>query len=301
MPYEDIEQSENESEQTYLYVLTLPDRVLTYTNAPITITATVDGTEYDFVHPLGGIWHGSEGAGVSEEKRKQDSGPTQSPDAGRSAIDIHVAHTNPIVRAHRSFPPPGDTAVDIYRQNEIGGDPQPELLGYVLVECPIEGSTGILRCHHLTELVAGSEGLSESFGPTCPYMFGQFPCPVSIAAVTDSDLVVEDIDTENFTVTVSGSIRIEGKYKAGVLIAPDDDKRFILDDTVDGSDHVLTILQNFPSTTLKIGDSVSVIRGDDHLYQTCRDEFGEFTGDGAAFGGNNLQANKNPHQVGRIQ
>ena len=288
-------------DQTYLYIIQMPERTVAYTNAPITITATVDGTEYDFEHPRGGIWHGSEGAGVSDDDRKEDPGPTQSPDAGRSGIDIHVAHTNPIVRAHRSFPPPGNTAVDIYRQNAIGGTPQPELLGYVLVECPIDGSTGILRCHHITELVAGSEGLSETHGPTCPYMFGHFPCPVPLASATDNDLVVEAIDTEGFTVTVSGSIRIAGKYKAGVLIAPNDDKRFVLDDTVTGSDHILTILQNFPSSTLRVGDVVSVIRGCDRLVQTCLNEWGGFTGSGAAFGGNSLQANKNPHQVGRIQ
>lgn len=301
MPFEDIELSENEAKNTYLYLFQSPDRTYTWTSAPITITATIDSTEYDFTHPRGGIWHGSEGAATSEQRRKDDAGPTQSPDAARSGLDIHVSEQNPIVRAHRSFPPPGDTAVDIYRMNEIGGTPEPELLGYILVECPIEGSTGILRCHHLTELVAGSEGLAETFGPTCPYMTGHFPCPVPLAAITDSDLTVEDVDTENFTVTVSGSIRIAGKYKAGVLIAPNDDKRLVLDDTVDGSNHVLTILQNFPSSTLKVGDSVSATRGDDRLYQTCRDEFGEWTGDGAAFGGNNLQANKNPHQIGRIQ
>lgn len=301
MPFEDTEQSENLAENTYLYLFQMPERTLAYSTAPFDFSATIDGTEYDFVHPRGGIWHGSEGVGVSEDEQKKDPGPTQSPDAGRSGIDIHVSEQNPIVRAHRSFPPPGDTAVDIYRMNEVGGTPEPELLNYVLVECPIEGSTGILRCHHLTEIVSGSEGLSETYGPTCPYMFGHFPCPVPLASATDNDLVVEAIDTEDFTVTLSGSTRIAGKYKAGVLIAPNDDKRFILDDTVVGSDHVLTILQNFPSSTLRVGDVVSVIRGCDRLYQTCRDEWGEFTGDGAAFGGNSLQANKNPHVTGRVQ
>jgi hypothetical protein len=301
MPYADIEQSENLAKQSYLYLIQLSDRTLTYCNGPATITATINGTEYSFVHPLGGIWHGSEGASVDEEERKEDPGPTESPDAARSGIDIHVSDRNPIIRAHRSFPPPGDTEVSIYRQNEIDGTPEPIHLGYVIVETPIEGSTGIIRCHHIAELVAGSEGLNESFGPTCPFMHTQFPCPVPIASATDSNLVVEDIDIDNFTVTLSGSIRLAGKYKLGVLIAPDDDKRMVLDDSLDGSDHVLTIQQNFPSTTLRVGDVVSVIRGCDRLHGTCANEWGGFTGNGAAFGGNNLQANKNPHQVGRIQ
>lgn len=301
MPYEDIEPSENLAKQSYLYLLELPERTYAYTNGPTTINATIDGTAYSFTHPRGGIWHGSEGAPVSEEDRKDDPGPTESPDAGRTGLDIHVSHQNPIVRAHRSFPPPGDSDVSIYRLNEIGGTPELILSSFVITECPIDGTTGIIRCHHITEIIAGSEGLSESFGPKCPYMFTVFPCPVSRPAATDQNLVVEDIDTENFLVTLSGSIRIAGKYKAGVIIAPNDDKRFILDDVVSGSDHVLTLQQNFPSTTLRVGDTVSVVRGCDRLYATCANEWGEFTGNGAAFGGNSLQANKNPHQVGRIQ
>jgi hypothetical protein len=301
MPYEDIEQSERDAEQTYLYLLQVPDRPpYAYTNAPITITATVNSTEYEFKHPKGGIWHGSTGAAANQKERRNDAGPTESHDAGRTGVDIHVSHQNPIIRAHRSFPPPGDTDVTIWRQNEIDGDPYQVWSG-VLVECPIEGSTGILRCSHVLELISGSEGLSETYGPTCSYMFAHFPCPVPIPQATDGNLVVEDIDTENFTVTLSGSIRIAGKYKAGVFFATNDDKRFILGDTVVSSDHVLVLTQNFPATTVKIGDVVSVLRGCDRLQQTCRDEWGDFTGNGAAHSGNTLQANKNPHQVGRLQ
>jgi hypothetical protein len=300
MSYEDIEQSESSAKQSFLYFIQLPDRIYSWTSAPTTITATVDGTVYDFTHPRGGIWHGSAGVGVSDKGRKEDAGPTESPDPGRTGVDIHVSHLNPIVRAHRAFPPPGDTDVAIFRQNEIDGDLY-QIWSGVIIETPIQGSTGILRCQHVTEVVSGSEGLSETHGPTCHYMHTHFPCPVPIASATDGNLVVEDIDTENFTVTLSGSIRIAGKYKAGVFFATNDDKRFILGDTVVSGDHVLVLTQNFPSTTVRVGDVVSVLRGCDRLYQTCRDEWGEFTGDGAAFGGNPLQANKNPHQVGRIQ
>lgn len=296
MPYEDIEQSENQSVQTYLYLIELPDRALTYTNAPITITATVNGTAYDFKHPIGGIWHGSEGAGVSDDDRKQDPGPTESPDAGRSGIDIHVSHLNPIIRAHRAFPPAGDSDVSIFRMNEIGGTPEPELIGYVIVECPIEGSTGIIRCHHIAEIVSGSEGLSETYGPTCPYMTYSHPCPVPAAAFRQA-VTVTDIDTENFTVEVSGITQPEGWFTAGVLEAQNGDKRLILDH----SGSVLTILNNLPATTLKVGDDITLLAGDDRLFSTCQFKFGAYTGNGAAFGGNHLQANKNPHQVGRLQ
>lgn len=296
MPYGDIEQSEHDSQQSYLYLVEMFDRTYTWTNGPTTITATVNGTSYAFRHPRGGIWHGSEGAGVSDDDRKQDPGPTESPDAGRSGIDIHVSHENPIIRAHRSFPPAGDSNVSIFRMNELAGDPQPELLGYVITECPIEGSTGIIRCHHIAEIVSGSEGLSETYGPTCPYMTYHGACPVPAAAFRHA-VTVTDIDTENFTVEVSGITQPDAWFTAGVLEAQNGDKRLILDHTGD----VLTILQNLPATTLKVGDDITLLAGDDRLFGTCQFKFGAHTGNGAAFGGNSLQGNKNPHQVGRIQ
>jgi hypothetical protein len=300
MSYETIEQSEYSSEQIYLYYISGPEFLYNYTNAPLTLSATISSTAYSFTHPRGGIWHGSAGASVDEGDRKQDPGPTESPDAGRTGVDIHVSHLNPIVRKHRAFPPPGDTEITIYRLNEVGGTPY-QIWSGVLVETPIVGSTGILRCQHIAELVAGSEGLTENFGPTCGFMFTVFPCPVTEAQATDSNLTVTAISTENLTVSVSGSVRIAGKYKPGVLVAPNNDKRSILEDTIPTSDHVLTLQQNFPSTTLRVGDTVSIIRGCDRLFTTCRDEWGSFTGSGAACGCNNLQANKNPHQIGRLQ
>lgn len=302
MPYEDIEQSENESQQSYLYLIELPDRIYTWTNGPTTINATINGTAYSFTHPKGGIWHGSEGAGASDDDRKQDPGPTESPDAGRSGVDIQVSHQNPIVRAHRAFPPAGDSGVSIYRMNEIGGDPQPELIGYVITECPIEGAVGIIRCHHIAEIVSGSEGLSENHGFTCPYMTYHYPCPVPVAAFRQA-VTVTDIDTENFTVEVSGSSQESTWFRSGVLEAPNGDKRLILEDEFDSESalRTLTILQNLPATTLKIGDAVTLLAGDDRLYSTCQFKFGAHTGNGAAFGGNHLQGNRNPHKVGRLQ
>jgi hypothetical protein len=292
MTYPTIEQSESTAKQTYLFFFTLPDSILTYTNAPSVINAAVNGADYAFIHPRGGI------------SFNDDNSTTESPDAGRTGCEIKVSRFNPIIRKHRAFPPPGNSEVTIFRQNEIDGDIYQVWSG-IIVETPINENQseefGVIRCQHIAEMVSGSEGLVEDFGPSCDYMHTVFPCPVPIAAATDSNLTVEDIDTENFTVTLSGSIHIAGKYKSGVLNATNGDRRLVLDDVLDGSDHVLTITQNFPAATLRVGDVVSVIRGCDRLPQTCRDEWGAFTGNGAAHSANNLQANKNPHQIGRLQ
>lgn len=280
MSYDDIEQSEYDAAQAFLYEFVTPAGTYRWTNAPLAVIATIASVATQFLHPRGGISHND---------------PTMSLQADRGNLEIYVSHRNPIIRAHREFPPPGDTTVTVWRQNEVGGDVFQVWSG-IVVETPIKDSIGTIRCQHWAAVVAGSEGLSEKWAPTCPFMTYQFPCPAQVANHSTA-VVVTDIDTENFTVTVTGITQIDHWFNAGVFSVANGDKRFILDHT----GGVLTLLQNFPVSSLKVGDSVTLIDGDDHLYQTCRDKFGGETGNGAAFGGNHLQANRNVHAIGRIE
>ena len=280
MTYASVETSEYDASQVFLYEFVGPLSVFRWTNAPLTITATIATIPTQFLHPRGGISHND---------------PTMSAQADRGNLEITVSHRNPIIRAHREFPPPGDTTVTVWRQNEINGDVY-QIWSGLVVETPIVGSVGTIRCQHWAAVVAGSEGLSEKWAPTCPFMTYQFPCPAQVANHSTA-VVVTAIDTENFTVTVTGITQIDHWFNAGVFATANGDKRFILDHT----GGVLTLLQNFPVSSLKVGDSVTLIDGDDHLYQTCRDKFGSETGSGAAFGGNHLQANRNVHAIGRIE
>lgn len=279
MSYPTIEVSEYSAAQTFLYQFVGPSGTRNWTNAPESITATIDSVSTQFLHPRGGISHND---------------PTMSTQADRGNLEIIVSHRSPIIRAHREFPPPGDTSVTVWRQNTVGGAVF-QIWSGIVVETPINGSMGIIRCQHVAALVAGSEGLSEKWAPTCPFMTYSHPCPAQIANHSTA-VVVTAIDTENFTVTVTGITQINGWFDAGVFAVANGDKRMILDHT----GGVLTLFQNFPASSLKVGDSATLIDGDDHLYQTCRDKFGAETDNGAAFGGNHLQANSNPHAIGRI-
>lgn len=277
--YDENELSEHDATQTFLYRFVGPLTSHYWTNAPLTVIASINSVATTFHHPRGGISHDN---------------PTESSDAGRSGLEISVSHRNPIIRAYREFPPPGDIDVTVWRQNEIDGEVF-QIWSGIVVETPIDGSMGTIRCQHIAELVSGSEGLNEKWAPTCPFMTYQHPCPALISNHSTS-VVVTDIDTENFTVTVTGITQIDQWFSAGVFATANGDKRFILDHT----GGVLTLIQNFPLSSLRIGDTATLIDGDDHLYQTCRDKFGTETGSGDAFGGNHLQANRNVHAIGRI-
>ena len=289
MSFGSIEQSEFSAKATHLYLIQGVNFELYFTNAQKSITATIDSVSYTFTHPLGGITH---------------TEPSESQDSGRTGTTLIVSLANALYRKHKEYPPHGNTTLVIYRQNEIGGTPY-QIWSGTIFSPSIEVGDKELEVHFecLTdfELMARAEGLNDTFQSLCNWFLFEYPCPVNRAnwrVVT----TVTDIDTENFTITVSGaSDKIADWFTAGYFEAPNGDKRTILDDVVDGTDHILTLQQNFPSTSLKVNDSGDAYPGCDRAFTTCRDKYGAETGNGAAFGGNPIQTNVNPHEIGRLQ
>lgn len=289
MSYNATQASEYSAQDAWLFYFTGPDFSYRWTNQPTDITATIAGVSTLFKHVRGGI---------------TANRPTESQDAARGGVEVRVAHDNPVIRKHREFPPHGDTELFIYHQNEENGVGTLWWSGLVF-ECPLEREdddlVGVIRCKHVYEVISGSEGLTETFGPTCPWVLGQGGCPVSLANVTQqAEVTAVDIDLYTVDVTLDVG-RDSDWFKLGVLVAQNGDKRTILEDGEVGTDKTFTLLQNFPETTLKVGDTVSVIWGDDLTHGTCSGKYAAYTGNGAAFGGNTLQKNTNPHVVGRLQ
>lgn len=285
MSYDSVEQSESSAEQTYLYVIALPDTTLYFTNAQTSIVATVEGVSRTFSHPLGGITH---------------TEPSESQDAGRTGTTLIVSLANTLYRKHKEYPPHGNTTLTIYRQNEVGGDPRQIWSGTVWSPL-VDGVEVQFECLTDQETMARAEGLNDTYQALCNWFLFNFPCPVN-KANWKVVVTVVSIDTEDFQITVSGaSDKIADYFTAGYFEAPNGDKRTIIDDAVSGVNHVFTLQQNFPSTTLRAGDSADSYPGCDRAHSTCRDKYGAETGSGAAFGGNNIQTNVNPHEIGRLQ
>lgn len=285
MSYASIEVTESSARQTYLYLITGVDFALYYTSAQKTITATIDAVAYDFLYPRSGISH-------TEFAESQD--------AGRTATTLKVSIGNPLVRRHREYPPHGDTTLVIYRQNELAGDPYKIWSGTIFSPL-IEGIEASFECLTDQELMARSEGLNDTFQGLCNWFLYEYPCPVN-KATWKVALTVVSLDTENFTVTVSGAAdKATDHFKAGYLQALNGDMRTIIADTLSGANHTLTLQQNFPSTALLAGGSADGYAGCDRAFTTGRDKFGAETGAGVGCGTNHIQANVNPHEIGRLQ
>ncbi len=149
--------------------------------------------------------------------------------------------------------------------------------------------------------MARTEGLNDTFQALCNWFLYQPPCPVNKANWKYAVSVVS-IDTDNFTVTMSGAAaQITGWFKAGYLEALNGDKRTIIADTLSGANHIFTLQQNFPSTTLLVGSSADAYAGCDRSHATGSTKFTSETGSGVGCGTNHIQANVNPHEIGRLQ
>lgn len=285
MSYDSVEISESSAKQTFLYRIVGPDFDYSYTNAQKTISATIDSIVYDFTYPKGGISH---------------TDFAESQDAGRTSTTLSVSIGNPLVRKHREFPPHGDTTLVIYRQNEIGGTPY-RIWGGTIFSPLIEDVSAGFECLTDQELMARSEGLNDTFQPLCNWFLYESPCPVN-KANWRVPVAVVSIDTDQFQIVVSGAgAYVTGWFTAGYIEATNGDRRSVLADTLSGGNHTLTLQQNFPSSTLRVGDAPDVYAGCDRAFSTGRDKFGGETGSGVGCGTNHIQANVNPHEIGRLQ
>lgn len=256
-----------------------------FTNSQASVTATIDSVAYTFTHPRGGISH-------TEFAESQDS--------GRTATTLTISIGNPITRKHNQYPPHGNTTLVIYRQNEIDGTPY-QIWSGTLFSPHIDGIEASFECLTDFETMARSEGLNDTYQSLCNWFLFQFPCPVNKANWRVSGTVVS-LDNENFQVVISGaSLYIANYFTAGYLQTANGDMRTVIADSVSGANHVLTLQQNFPSTTLRAGDSVDLYPGCDRSYATGSTKFGSETGNGQGCGINNIQTNVSIHEIGRLQ
>lgn len=285
MSYASTEVTEYSAKQVFLYKLDGPDFQLLFTNAQTSITATISSTSYTFTRPRGGISH---------------TEPSESQDPARTGTTLTVGMMNTLFRKHREYPPHGDTTLVIYRLNEVGGTPYQIWSGTVFSPV-VEGIEAHFECLTDQELMMRAEGLQDTFQNLCNWFLYQHPCPVNKANWRVS-LTVVSIDTENFTITVSGaSDKIADWFTAGYVEAANGDKRSVLDDTFSTPNHTLTLQQNFPSSTLRVGDVLDGYAGCDRAFTTGRDKFGAETGNGVGCGTNHTQTNVPLHEIGRLQ
>lgn len=277
MSYDSQEVSTYGGKPIEFYLFRTDSRDYCYTSAPIDLDVTIDAVEYTFksvyiTSPQ--IEHGG--------------------DLDEADIRFTVSRSVAVAKLNIKFQHPSKIALTIYRRHQGDSEVRPYWIGNVK-SVELAGDVAEITAENLLA-AAKRNGLQYNYTPPCNFTPYVFPCPVNRNNFR-YPATVEDIDAAAGKITVSGvdSFAVDW-FKAGEVELPDNDGRDILSDIISGSNRILELSASFPATSLKVGDQVYVIAGDDLSFATCSvkmDQFGE-TNQGEAFGGFPYSVKSNP-------
>jgi hypothetical protein len=284
MSYNALEVSEWGGKPIEFYKFDTASRSFCYTSAPVTLTLTVDGADYDF-----------RGDRYITSPEFQ-----QTTDVNEADIRFEVSRANPVAKLNLKHLHPSKIALTIYRRHKGDSEVRAYWTGFVKA-IELRGDVAELTCE---TIIAASRknGLQYEHGANCNHTPYVFPCPVNRNNFRHAATVVS-VDSDAGTVTLSGiDSHAVDYFKGGEVELADGDGRDVLEDTIDGTDRVLRLTSSFPATSLRAGDSCFAVAGDDLAFTTCSvkmDAFGE-TNQGEAFGGFPYKAKDNPFKPGAM-
>lgn len=277
MSYDTLEVSTFGGKPIEFYLFSTASRDYVYTSAPIDLEVTIGGTPYDF------------------KSVYVTSPPIEhSDDLDEADIRFAISRTATVAKLNIKFQHPSKIALTIYRRHQGDTEVRPYWIGNVK-SVELVGDVAEITAENLLA-AAKRNGLQYNYTPPCNFTPYVFPCPVNRNNFR-YPATVESIDAAAGKITVSGigSFAIDW-FKGGEVELADNDGRDILSDTISGSNRILELSASFPATSLKVGDPIYVIAGDDLSFATCSvkmDQFGE-TNQGEAFGGFPYSVKSNP-------
>jgi hypothetical protein len=277
MTYDAKEISTYSGRPIEFYLFSTESRDYAYTSAPIDLQVTIGGTPYDF-------------------KSIYITSPEIEHDANIQEGDIQFAmsRTAAVAKLNIKHQHPSKIAVIIYRRHQGDSEVRPYWNGNVK-SVELKGDVAEVVAENLLA-ASKRNGLQYNYTPPCNFTPYIFPCPVDRNNFRYPATVVS-IDTAANTITVSGidSYAIDW-FKGGEVELADNDGRDILSDTISSPNRILELSASFPATSLRVGDALYAIAGDDLTFATCSvkmDTFGE-TNQGEAFGGFPYSVKSNP-------
>ena len=277
MPYDSLEISTYQGRPIEFYLFSTVSNTYCYTSSPVDLEVTIDSTPYDFRSVYITSPQIEHGGNLDE-----------------ADIRFTVSRTVAVAKLNIKFQHPSKIALTIYRRHQGDSEVRPYWVGNVK-SVELAGDVAEITAENLLA-AAKRNGLQYNYTPPCNFTPYVFPCPVNRNNFR-YPATVESIDAAAGKITVSGvgSFAVDW-FKPGEVELPDNDGRDILSDTISGSNRILELSASFPATSLKVGDQVYCIAGDDLSFATCSvkmDQFGE-TNQGEAFGGFPYSVKSNP-------
>lgn len=229
----------------------------------------------------------------------EHSAPTFSEEASDDEVGISVAETNEVVQLFGDGPPPYPIKVLIYEYDRETEVATPYYRGWIIRPgFSLTESTVVLYCKSVWHFFE-RDSFVDSLSVLSRYSVFDPRAGIDIEAFRVA-IVVTALNDERDVLTVTGITEPDDWFKAGIIMAPDGDKRTILQHVTESGDKKLYLNKAFPAFTLAAGFPAAIYPGDDLTYTTWAVKFGAVTNNGEAHGGWPFMPNVDPEKRGVI-
>lgn len=225
----------------------------------------------------------------------EHTAPTYSNEAGDAEIAVTLHEASELADLFLNGPAPYPIKLlisDYDRETDVA---TPYYRGWVVrVPFRLTSSLMVLHCKsvwHYYERQALSDSLSalsrySVYDPRAGVDLELLRVPITITALNDQRDVL----------TVTGITEPDPWFRGGIIVAPNLDKRTILEHV----GNTLTLNAAFPAFTLATGFTADIYPGDDLLYSTWANKFSAETNNGENWGGWDLMPSVDPAVRGVI-
>lgn len=229
----------------------------------------------------------------------EHSSPKFSEEPQDAEIEVEVIDINPVATLFTFGTPPYPIKLKIYEFDRDAGTVTDHYKGWIVRSAfNLDRSTVSFHLKTVWHFFE-RESLSDSLSALSRYSVYDPRSGVDLESYRVG-ITIDAINDERDVLTVSGITEPDDHFKGGMIVAPDLDKRTIIEHKTEGGLKKLYLNGGFPRFTLDVGFTADIYPGDDLTYAMWANKFGADTNNGENHGGWEYTPNADPAVRGVI-
>jgi hypothetical protein len=214
----------------------------------------------------------------------EHTSPKFSEESEDAEIEVTLYESNPVANLFVLGPPPYPIKIHIYEFDRASETVADNYDGWVVRSSfNLNESTVSFRCKTVG-LFFERESFTDSISALSRYSVFDPRSGVDLENYRVG-ITIESLNDERDVLIVTGITEPDDHFRGGLIVAPDLDKRTIIEHKTISGDKVLTLNAAFPRFTLAEGFTADIYPGDDLTYSTWANKFSADTNNGEAHGG----------------
>lgn len=219
--------------------------------------------------------------------------PKFSAEPQESEVTLTIHERNPIADLFTLGPPPFPVIIDIWEYDRDSDTATPHYHGWIIrPSFDLSGDVISFRCKTVWHFFE-RESFTDSLSALSRYSVFDPRSGVDITALRIS-ITIDALNDERDILTVSGITEPDDWFRGGVIVAPDNDARTILQHVTESGLKKLYLSAAFPQFTLDVAFTADIYPGDDLTYDTWANKFAVETNNGERHGGWPFMPNVDP-------